>query len=933
MNKFILLLLVFQIQYLNAQTYVFARLDGSPTIDTSGWNLVGNAVIGNTNGTAGNDNDELILTQASNFQTGGIFWHQPIDLSVCKKWIVEYDCRLFDVSSQFADGLAFCFLDTAPSSFAVGGGIGIPSNANGLKVIIDTYHNCVSGSGIKPEIQLYSGVGYQECAPGIMKQPNTGGMLSFLRSNSYNRVKIVYDDGDVEIYVNNTLYLSGYAPANFKGYMGFTASTGSWRDRHSIMNVIIYTDQAPAEAGNDTTICSGESLQIGTANNVDYVYSWAPSTGLDDASLSNPTVTLTNNSDTPVVYIYTVATNYASNPNGCTTTDEIKIKVNPIPTSNFNIPDSACMGEVVNLTYNGNMGSNVDYNWDFDGGIINSGSEIGPYEIIWGNTGLKTVSLQVISNGCTSTLNSKNIEVASIPISNAGSDTSFCTGTSVQIGFINNPDYIYSWLPTAGLDNPNISNPTLTLNNSSDTPMTVHYTVKTNFAYNPYICSSSDEIKITVYPTPTSDFLVPDSICLGKNITINYNGNMGTDAVYNWLFEDGVILSGSGMGPYDVQWDSLGSKIISLQVVSNGCSSVLSSKNIFISESTNSTFVSDKISACENEEIEFTYTGSANSSSTYNWDFAGGNIQSGTGQGPISVKWASSGNYQVKLSVAESGCMSSETIVDINIRNAPVATFTADTVLCENQLTTLTYTGTNNQNTIFNWDFGQANVLSGSNAGPYAIKWSNPGKYAVGLTVEDSGCVSELFVLNFTVIEKPVADFEMPDSIATNKSGDFIFNGKSNPNAEFIWTFENGFPLSFYEKGPANVTWYDSGFYYIQLIVSNGLSCRDTISKLIRIYSLTEIKYHLPTGFSPNGDGLNEVFMVGGDLRFAEEFKMQIFNRWGELLFESYSPMIGWDGTYQNKPCPQEIYLALVNFRDPVTHKLVNLKIGLTLLR
>ena len=103
---------------------------------------------------------------------------------------------------------------------------------------------------------------------------NASGNLSFMRSTSYSHAKITYNGGNISVYVNNTLYLTGFQQFDFAGYIGFCAGTGAASDNHSIKNVIIYTDIPPSVAGSSSaaTICSGENLQLGTSANPEYVY-------------------------------------------------------------------------------------------------------------------------------------------------------------------------------------------------------------------------------------------------------------------------------------------------------------------------------------------------------------------------------------------------------------------------------------------------------------------------------------------------------------------------------------------------------------------------------------------------------------------------------------------------------------------------------------
>lgn len=223
---------------LQAQAVIFAELQGQPNMNTSGWILTGAAQIGDTPGDADNFNNELILTTAVNNTSGAAFFDQAIDLAVCRRWIASFEFRIFDGTA--ADGIAFCFLDVPPTGFVSGGGLGIPATANGLKVVLDTWDN---GCGQNPEIQVYSGPGYDECFPSLFKVQNIAGQLNFMRSNGYNTAEIVYDSGFIDIKINNVVWASGvFAPAAFTGYVGFTASTGGSTDLHSIRNVQIFTD-------------------------------------------------------------------------------------------------------------------------------------------------------------------------------------------------------------------------------------------------------------------------------------------------------------------------------------------------------------------------------------------------------------------------------------------------------------------------------------------------------------------------------------------------------------------------------------------------------------------------------------------------------------------------------------------------------------------
>lgn len=359
------------------QTYVFAQLNGIP-MNTKGWNLVGDAHVGNVTGSA---DSELILVRSAKLNSGAIFYGEPINLSRCFRWTAEFDFRMFDGTG--ADGLAFCFLDVPPSGFVNGGGLGIPDAANGLKVCFDTWNNCIPFDTATvhqdmPKIELRWGVGYDddtdpnniiygECRSGPTID-NADGKLSFVRSPNYNHAKITYDSGTIKVYVNDVLYLSGSQGFNFNGYMGFTASTGGYTDTHSIKNVIIYTEMPPSVAGNSQSFCPYDTVQLGGPANPAYAYSWSPTKGLNDTSVSSPFLHISNDSSTSQFHTYYVRTAFKNQP-GCASVDSVTVRVYPNPKVNFVTPE-ICLTDAIAQFYdssytNDNTTIPFSYLWNF----------------------------------------------------------------------------------------------------------------------------------------------------------------------------------------------------------------------------------------------------------------------------------------------------------------------------------------------------------------------------------------------------------------------------------------------------------------------------------------------------------------------------------------------------------------------------------------
>jgi gliding motility-associated-like protein len=107
----------------------------------------------------------------------------------------------------------------------------------------------------------------------------------------------------------------------------------------------------------------------------------------------------------------------------------------------------------------------------------------------------------------------------------------------------------------------------------------------------------------------------------------------------------------------------------------------------------------------------------------------------------------------------------------------------------------------------------------------------------------------------------------------------------------------------------------DSGEYNVSLTVVNDKGCEDDISKLI--YVNADLFVHIPNGFSPNGDGINDTYGLGGLTQGVFQLQLNIYNRWGQLIYRTSDVNDRWDGTYKGKPVPQGVYLYLVQYTNP----------------
>jgi gliding motility-associated-like protein len=124
----------------------------------------------------------------------------------------------------------------------------------------------------------------------------------------------------------------------------------------------------------------------------------------------------------------------------------------------------------------------------------------------------------------------------------------------------------------------------------------------------------------------------------------------------------------------------------------------------------------------------------------------------------------------------------------------------------------------------------------------------------------------------------------------------------------------------------------DTGVQQVKLYVINQNGCRDSLFRTL--YVEPEMSFHIPTAFSPNFDSVNDEFKGTGFLFGMKSFRLSIWNRWGEKIFETRDPSEGWNGAKNNvgRPEPEGVYLYEAEWTTP-KNEVKNKRDFLTLFR
>lgn len=355
---------------------------------------------------------------------------------------------------------------------------------------------------------------------------------------------------------------------------------------------------------------------------------------------------------------------------------------------------------------------------------------------------------------------------------------------------------------------------------------------------------------VEVLPLPTSTFTVTNPVCQGQSSTITYTGNAPTGN-FTWNFDGGTIISGTGAGPYEIQWNTSGTKNLSLSVGLGSCNSIVTNQSITVNPLPSSTFnISGNVCVGANAIINF--TGTPIAGATYNWDFAGGTVVSGTGQGPYQVNWNTDGTKNVTLSVTANNCTSVITTNSLTVYPIPTSTFTLPANVCANGNATITYNGTASAGASYTWTFGGGTVVSGTGVGPYQISWTNAGIKNVTLTVSENGCVSQQTTNQITVNPIPTSFFTASAGVCVGENATITYTGTASAAGTYNWNFGTGTIASGSGQGPYNVNWPAMGNQTISLtVVENG--CTSTASsQIVQVYETPTPNFTVTPAVCPN---------------------------------------------------------------------------------
>lgn len=648
---------------------------------------------------------------------------------------------------------------------------------------------------------------------------------------------------------------------------------------------------------------------------------FAPSNNSQNASNYNwnfGVIPLATSSQTNPIYSYTNSSNslqqnytislVAISGAGCSDTLNKIISVNPTPVSNFT-GNLAGGCSPLPVTFTNTSLSATSYTWNFgDGAYSNS---INTSHTYTNNTLLlqtNTITLIALNSyGCSDSIK-KTISVFPKPFfSFTMVPGSGCTPLNVTFPpVLGAVSYTWDFGDSSPLSF--TSNPTHVYTNTSTSNYTPTVTLT---AYNAFGCLDTTYGYPIIYPASHAGFALTPSVGCSP-LAVNFtNTSIGNNLNY-WYF--GNTLTSTLLNPSTNYINTPGNSATSYSVklvvatIHNCKDSATQTVNLFALPKAQ--FNVDT-PACSPKNLSFINTSQGGVS--YFWNF--GNTATSTLTSPNQQYINNSTNnqtYTVTLIATNAQSCKDSITNSIFIHPKPHFFITASPDSgCAPLKTLLTATaGIAN----YNWSLGDGNTaITTSVINTYINAGTATKIYTIQLIANNAYACYDTVFKTIKVFPKPTSLFQVNPSQVFIPNQSTQCTNLSLGATQFNWSFGDG--------GVANTfstthTYVQAGTYSITLIAISNKGCKDTSYQTIT--AIPESYVQIPNAFTPNSGGSSGTTYLQGSLSNeifhpiisgTDKYKLSIYSRWGELLFETQNPNEGWDGYYRGQLCTQDVYV------------------------
>ncbi len=641
-------------------------------------------------------------------------------------------------------------------------------------------------------------------------------------------------------------------------------------------------------AGSNSPICSQTTLLLtATAYTGGETYTWSGPNSFA-SGMQNPSRTGAPTKDQGLYKVVTLL-------NGCRDSGYVNVVIDttpavPVLTSNGPICSHR---DTLYLTAN-DVTPGVSYSWVGPNGfasLLQNPKIVADVSVLYSGTYTVTARVATCTNSATLNVVVDKTPDRPIPLSNAP----VCTGNTLNVSATSDAGSTYSWTGpngfTSAFQSTNILGVTMAAYGIYSVSATIFYVGITNGC-------TSDTVTLNV----PIDSMVTSSFTYSINYgciadTVNFNNTSIEADRFLWEFGDGS--SAVSTSPYHIY---VTQAIDSVTLYSSKGVCVDSSKQaINLVHPLHAIFAVDSTVICQGHAINFTNS-SVGTSASYLWSFGDGTTSVASNPSHTFTK---AGIYNV-FEVATDFIPCTDTaFLTVNIDSlSPVYISLSDPALC--QATYITVTGDYSLigNTGIIWNFGNGDSVLNTN--PVSFAYSNPGTYTITATALYRTCADASATRTITVEPQPTIDLGGDRTICKGSDVITLADGShgSTTGASWLWsTGETSSSIVVIEPGT-----------YTATITMDGCSASSSVTVTNDCYM------NIPNVFTPNNDGLNDYFFPRSALTSGlTSFSIQVYNRWGEKVFESTSLTgAGWDGKLNGMDQPEGVYIYIIDgtFKD-----------------
>ncbi len=660
----------------------------------------------------------------------------------------------------------------------------------------------------------------------------------------------------------------------------------------------ITVNPLPTASFNTNNVCQYDTAQFTDSSTISSgtinIFAW----DFGDAtisSLQNPTHHYSADG------AYTVELLVTSN-NGCKDSISQPVVIFSVPNADFSFTN-VCIYDTAQFTDTTSIANgNFSWYWNFGDGVASS---LQSPSHLYSTDGTYTVQLLVTSNNNCKDSVTGQLNVYPIPVvdfssvNDCSNDTThFIDLSTVSSGTISSWNWNFGDANFSSIQNANHLYAVAGL-------YLVTLTASSNFG-----CADTISKTIERYPLPVVDFS-PTIVCFYDTTSLTDLSAISSGTIVNWIwnFGDGTPNSNTQNPQH---FFGLGNYYVTLIAVSDkGCIDD-STKQVGVYPLPVANF--DGSNVCLNQPpAQFANSSSVLTGSVtfWQWNFGDGSFSSI--ENP-SHSYQNDGLFNVQLIVSSNNGCKDTIIKQTTIYPLPVVNFNADTSsgcksLCVNFSDASSVPG--DSIILWSWNFGDGATVVGKNT---EHCFFNDGQYDITLiSTSSQGCRDTLTQQQMiTIWPSPVAGFITVPDAASILNPEFEFIDLSSGSTQWQWSFGDSSNSGL--QKPLH-SFSDTGTYTVQQIVINQYGCKDTIEKTVIISP--EFTIYIPNAFSPNGDGDNDTFIPIGSGIDASEFELFIFDRWGNLIFQSNEINKPWDGKDRGgKLMQQDIYVWKVKLLD-----------------